>query len=185
MGRKPIDETNNRHGMLTVLEKAEQYKHGVFWKCLCDCGNETIVLATNLRSGNTKSCGCILSKYRKNNQANRKHGHAPEVNGKAKRSPTYYSWEAMKKRCLYPKHIAYDRYAGRGITICDRWLESFENFLADMGERPKELTLDRIDNDGNYEPGNCRWATRSQQVLNQRKKSPCSSSQLQSKHETE
>lgn len=86
-------------------------------------------------------------------------------------SPTYNTWASMKQRCLNPNSPKYRLYGGRGITICDRWLK-FENFLADMGERPPGLTLDRIDNDGDYEPGNCRWATSTQQIANRRPQSP-------------
>ena len=90
-----------------------------------------------------------------------KHGHNPKGNP----SPTYVSWQHMKTRCVNPLHPWYKRYGGRGITMCDRWL-TFSNFLKDMGERPKETSLDRIDNEGNYEPENCRWATQSQQIQN-------------------
>ncbi len=89
------------------------------------------------------------------------HGHTVL----SKRTPTWNSWRAMRERCSYAKHLIYARYGGRGIAVCDRW-QSFENFLADMGERPEGTTLDRINNDGNYEPGNCRWAPRCVQAVN-------------------
>jgi len=98
--------------------------------------------------------------------ANRRHGHSPR-NGKL--SLTYHSWQAMKLRCYYPSQPGFKNYGARGIAVCDRWRNSFENFLADMGERPEGKTLDRYpNNDGNYEPGNCRWATLSEQQRNRR-----------------
>jgi hypothetical protein len=94
---------------------------------------------------------------------------------KQRKSPTYYSWVSMKTRCTNKNELCYDRYGGRGITICERWMFNFPNFLQDMGERPaKNYSIDRINTDGNYEPGNCRWATRSQQAYNRRNKNSLS-----------
>jgi hypothetical protein len=107
--------------------------------------------------------------------AKRTHGHASQ-----KLSGTYSSWKAMKARCLNPNGKQWADYGGRGITICERWIHSFENFLADMGERPPGKTLDRYpNNDGNYEPGNCRWASGRQQQMNRRKKRPDPNEEIQ------
>lgn len=145
-------------GKLTVLTELEpiEYESGAKGRrvaCLCECGERTTALLAHLRSGATTSCGCNA----------RTHGHT-----RGGRSPTYICWMAMRARCANPKDPGFGYYGGRGITVCDRWRGSFENFLADMGERPEGLTLDRVDNSGNYEPGNCRWATWSEQNLNRR-----------------
>ena len=100
------------------------------------------------------------------NQIPKTHGMTRVGGWKGKISPTYLSWQRMKGRCLNPNDVAYARYGGRGITVCARWLHSFENFLADMGERPDGLQLDRITNDGNYEPSNCRWVTKRDNARN-------------------
>lgn len=130
------------------------------WRCVCDCGNETLVGSRNLVSGHTRSCGC-LSRELASTKA-RKHG--------ASKSPEYGVWTAMKARCANPNVKEFKWYGGRGITVCSRWAESFANFLADMGDRPSDKhSLDRKDNDGNYEPANCHWATRVHQARNSRK----------------
>lgn len=155
---KAIDITNQKFGKLTVVERVQNNQAGrARWICTCDCGEQSIVTGKNLRSGKVLSCGCG-KRY-----SNKSHG--------MKQSLEYSTWTGMKKRCYDKNQENYKDYGGRGITICDRWKNSFQNFYTDMGKRPsKNHSIDRIDVNGNYEPSNCRWATQSEQNRNQRNK---------------
>ncbi len=155
-----------RFTRLLVIKRIGTTKHGfVLWKCICDCGAKVETTTGELMNGGSKSCGCLrrdrIAKLKY------KHGHARS----GKQSPTYQSWMAMHLRCTNPNSNNWENYGGRGIKICERWQgeHGFENFLADMGERPDGLTIDRIEVNGNYEPGNCKWATRAEQRKNQRR----------------
>jgi hypothetical protein len=146
---------------LTVIELADQDKYKRYrWKCICVCGAEVVVGSNNLRTGNTKSCGCRKEKWLASGNAWRSHGMSA--------TREYKSWLKMLERCRDPNNNRYKYYGGRGIKVYKLWLK-FEKFYADMGQRPIGKTLDRIDVNADYKPGNCRWATPLEQRHNRRR----------------
>lgn len=163
MGKLDI-KTGQRFGRLSIVKEVEPYvtpKGQSFRKfeCKCDCGNIKNVVLSDLRKGNTSSCGCIHKEIFSN--VITKHG--------LRYHPLYETWKGMKQRCSNPNHQDYIDYGGRGITVCNRWRNSFSNFLEDMGEKPSpEYSIERRNNNEGYDPENCYWATKSEQMKNRR-----------------
>ena len=163
--------TGRKFGRLTVIERAENTKHGAArWLCQCECGNKTVVIGDELRKGNTTSCGCYAKEIAKETARtyiaakNKTHGKTGTL--------IYKEWAEIKCRCFNKHDLSYSRYGGRGIIVCDRWRDSFEAFYEDVSKLPhfgeKGYTLNRIDNDGNYEPNNIEWADAITQSNNRR-----------------
>jgi len=161
---KREDLTGQRFGRLIVLEFAHN-QGGTHWRCLCDCGNKTTVRSNSLKGGATHSCGCLIRENNKANPNRYTHGQA----SKSTLTQLYTAWINMKARCYNNSNRQFHVWGGRGITVCDRWRNSFVAFHEDMGDPPTpQHSIDRIDVNGNYEPNNCRWATPQQQGSNRR-----------------
>lgn len=163
---------NQIFGRLRVTYYCRKLKSGGYkWFCECECGEFTWVASGDLKKNKIKSCGCLAKEYRNSEKSlsnlknNTIHAHSLDD----VRTPTFESYHHMKGRCLNKRDKAYKNYGGRGVKICERWLSSFSNFLEDMGEKPKGYTLERINVNGHYEPSNCCWIPKSEQMKNTRR----------------
>ena len=171
-GKKIADKLEGQkfNNLLVIKRIGTTKDNRALWECLCDCGNTKEVVTKHLKNNHVKSCGCLVSKTAINRVT--KHGQAASKTKNTKATPEFSAWQNMKARCYNKKNKFYSGWGGRGITVCERWLNSFENFFADMGKKPSPLhSLDRYPNNdtGNYEPTNCRWGTDEQQTRNTRR----------------
>jgi hypothetical protein len=160
------DESGNRYGRWTVLRRDSGYHQGAaMWICRCDCGTILSVRGQNLRNGLSGSCGCLQKEV----SAKRQIGDFKYGETETRSIPEYKIWENMKQRCLNSRNNHFDRYGGRGITVCPEWISSFDTFLADMGPWPGTgYSIERVNNGSGYCKDNCRWATRKEQGRNKR-----------------
>lgn len=164
MGRPRADISGQRFGRLVAVRFLERRGHGALWRCICDCGREVDAYSAAMRHGTSKSCGC----FRKERMAGLtyKHGQTGGANRK-RRPPEYKTWDSIKQRCINPNATGFEWYGGRGITIAPEWREDFDAFLAHVGPRPSSRhSIERLDSNGNYEPGNVCWADWVQQANN-------------------
>lgn len=167
MGRPAVDHSGRTYGRLDVIRRSGVNASGnVLWECQCSCGEVCSVSGSALVTGNTRSCGCLQREWASGMPLEDHH----RTHGESNRTSEYRAWVNMRGRCTNPRDPGFKNYGGRGITICGRW-DDYSAFLSDMGRKPGPgYSIDRVNNDGNYEPGNCRWATRDQQNSNKRKK---------------
>ncbi len=158
---KTIDMIGRRFGRLVGISRAGLDAEGLaLWLFQCDCGGQVVATGSRVKRGRTQSCGCLRPEATAQSNVKKKTTHGEST------SIEYRIWGHMRERCTNPKHKSFPRYGGRGIAVCARW-DDFNNFLCDMGRRPSLMhSIDRIDNDGNYEPGNCRWSLPSEQGKN-------------------